>query len=167
MLSERSAQYMAVAFVGCVTAALMLVAFDFAGWEESEVTSRTNFRYSADPVNIFRTRVRREVMTRANYYVYSVNPFGPLFVVIAPVVALMGVRRLRLVSRAQVGRGLSFVQLFKARVPYSADRDRGLAGRCRRLRASHAGQRPILTGGRMPAFTERSVRRRRLLYSST
>ena len=90
MLSERSAQYMAVAFVGCVTAALMLVAFDFAGWEEAEVTSRTNFRYSADPVNIFRTRVRREVTTRANYYVYSVNPFGPLFVVIAPVVALMG-----------------------------------------------------------------------------
>ena len=89
MLSERPAQYMAVAFVGCVTAALMLVVFDFAGWEEAEVSSQTRFEYSADPVNIFRTRVRRDVTTRANYYVYSVNLFGPSFVIIAPVAALL------------------------------------------------------------------------------
>ena len=89
MLSERPAQYIAMAFVGCVTAALMLVVFDFAGWEEAEVTSETRFRYSADPVNIFRTRVRRDVTTRANYYVSSVNLFGPSFVIIAPVVALL------------------------------------------------------------------------------
>ena len=89
MLSQRPAQYLAVAFVGCVTAALMLVAFDFAGWEEDEVTSQTHFRYSADPVDIFRTRVRRDVTTQANYYVNSVYLFGPFVVVIAPVVALM------------------------------------------------------------------------------
>ena len=89
MLSERSAQYVAVALVGCVTAALMLVAFPFAGWEEAEVTSKTSFEYSADPVDIFRTRVRRDVSTRTNYYVSSVNVFGPLFVVIAPVAALL------------------------------------------------------------------------------
>jgi hypothetical protein len=80
---------MAVAFVGCVTAAVMLVAFDFAGWEEAEVTSQTRFRYSADPVDIFRTRVRRDVTTQANYYVSSVTLFGPFVVVIAPVVALL------------------------------------------------------------------------------
>ena len=90
MLSERPAQYLAVALLGCVTAALMLVVFDFAGWEEAEVTSQTRFRYSADPVDIFRTRVRRDVETQANYYVNSVTVFGPFFVVIAPVAALMG-----------------------------------------------------------------------------
>jgi uncharacterized membrane protein YjgN (DUF898 family) len=80
---------MAVAFVGCVTAAVMLVAFDFAGWEEVEVTSQTRFRYSADPVDIFRTRVRRDVTQQVNYYVSSVTLFGPFFVVIAPVTALL------------------------------------------------------------------------------
>ena len=89
VLSERPARYMVVALVGCVTAALMLVAFDFAGWEEAEVTSQTRFRYNADPVDIFRTRVRRDVTTQANYYVSSVNLFGPFFVVIAPVAALL------------------------------------------------------------------------------
>ena len=89
MLSQRPAQYMAVAFVGCVTATLMLVVFDFAGWEDAEFTSQTRFRYSADPVDIFRTRVRRDVTTQANYYVSSVTVFGPFFVVIAPVAALM------------------------------------------------------------------------------
>ena len=84
MLSQRPAQYMAVAFVGCVTAALMLVVFDFAGWEDAEFTSQARFRYSADPVDIFRTRVRRDLTTQANYYVSSVTVFGPFFVVNAP-----------------------------------------------------------------------------------
>ena len=89
VMAKRPAQYMAVAFVGCVTAALMLVAFDFAGWEEAEVTSQTRYRYSADPVDIFRTRVRRDVTTQANYYVSSVNLVGPFFVVIAPAAVLL------------------------------------------------------------------------------
>ena len=89
MLSDRSAKYLAVAFVGCVTAALMLVVFDFAGWETTNVTSQTRFRYSADPVNIFRTRVDREVSSQTRYYVGSINIFGTYAVVIAPVVALL------------------------------------------------------------------------------
>ena len=80
---------MAVAFVGCVTAALMLVVFDFAGWEEADVTSQTRFRYSADPVDIFRTRVRRDVTTQASYYVSSVRLFSPFLVIITPVAALL------------------------------------------------------------------------------
>ena len=89
MLSDRSAMYLAVAFVGCVTAALMLVVFNFAGWETTNVTSQTRFRYSADPVNIFRTRVDREVSSQTRYYVGSINIFGTYAVVIAPVVALL------------------------------------------------------------------------------
>jgi hypothetical protein len=67
----------------------MLVVFDFAGWEEAEVTSQTRFRYSADSVDIFRTNVRRDVSTQASYYVSSVRLFGPFAVVIAPVAILM------------------------------------------------------------------------------
>ena len=89
MLRERSARYAAVALVGCVTAAVLLVAFDFAGWLTIDVSSQTRFRYSADPVDIFRTRVDREVTSQVRYYGASINLFSPYGVVIAPVVALL------------------------------------------------------------------------------
>ena len=89
MLSNRVSQYIAVSLVGCVTAAVMLVAFDFAGWETVKVDVQTRFRYSADPVDIFRTRVRTEVRSGTQYYVSSINVFGPYIIVIAPVVALL------------------------------------------------------------------------------
>ena len=89
MHPSRSAKYLAIAFVGCVTAAVMLVAFDFAGWETGEFSTRTTFTSRADPVDIFRTRVSRDDRTVANFYYSSVSVYGPYAVLIAPVVALL------------------------------------------------------------------------------
>ena len=75
--------------MGFVTAAVLLLAFDFAGWETTEVSSRTRFLYSADPVNVFRTRIGRDVNTQVRYYVAPINIFGPYAVAIAPAVLLL------------------------------------------------------------------------------
>ncbi len=89
MSSDRSKTFLAVALVGFVTAAVLLLAFDFAGWETTEVSSRTRFLYSADPVNVFRTRVDRDISTQVRYYVAPINVFGPYAVAIAPIVLLL------------------------------------------------------------------------------
>lgn len=89
MTSNRSKTFLAVSLVGFVTAAVLLLAFDFAGWETTEVSSRTRFLYSADPVNVFRTRVNRDVSTQVRYYVAPINIFGPYAVAIAPVVLVL------------------------------------------------------------------------------
>jgi len=89
MRPGRSAKCMAIAFVGCVTAAVMLVVFDFAGWETGGFSTRTTFTSRADPVDIFRTRVSGDDRTVANFYYSSVSVSGPYSVLIAPVVALL------------------------------------------------------------------------------